>query len=474
MKKYIYSFLILVGTTKPVYAELNNCVSLLSKIEKQIQTHSDDYDQLMKEKWQRKIVLEDLKNQFYKNGVVDWKGFWEFANQQPGTWVKIKSADNKSTKQIRVLFLRSRSGEPDGVKYFFGGIGYDIERYLTEDHQFVDHMSFNSHNVMIEKGGLTDILDYLTRMDQGLEAHEILHADDEAKEDFRTIEVVKEMLRVNEVSAPQKADIMALSMGGWKLIHMASIKKYQKHIGEITLFDPGARSLDRHFNEAIYHSQNIMNALSLMQQTLIQSFDSHLAHFFNMFGMNSPVKMSLFEEYLLLNKIDQQLYSHSAGGMMKMMFGRLREDPLRLEYALARVVGIREVDGVKEIAKISPETDIRLIIGGQDDIVPPSLFVKIIEAMIARPKKANGEQNYSIMYIPDMGHDSPASKDPSTIRRMEESLDGYQENAAWIVESDGSLHKSTPEKIIKLLKATTPQWFKENIQRLMSGVQGGH
>lgn len=441
-----------------------------------------NFQDLKSANWQYPIQLENLKKSFTENDQVQWSKWESFKKNQPGFWIKIprtpelaeKWAENKvlmphELKSVRVLFLKAQSPEPVSTKIYFGGIGFDIERALKESPQFIESMNLNHHLLFIEKGGLTDLEDYFQRISEPeMQLQEVIDDETEMFEDFTSLEIMRELLQSHEIAAPQKSEIMALSMGGWKLIELAAHPIYSQYISEINLLDPGGQSLDEHFYPFLKSSRQVLKSVTEMNQQFSQNLMTSTAFFYALMGLDfqqSPLapQMSSQMNSINLSKLDLESYALSVESIMKKMFPRLGADELRLKYAVARVAGMRDVDAIELIQKIPPHIKIRLWLGGEDDIVPPSMFADMIEALKRREKQNSGK--FSVYLVEGLGHDAVATTDHKITNHFEDAVSGYSLDENLLIHTDGKISKISVEDLINQLRSATSKWINKNIHR---------
>jgi pimeloyl-ACP methyl ester carboxylesterase len=341
---------------------------------------------------------------FLVNGVLNEAAWTEFKNSQAGLWFQLPSG-----RQRRVLFLRSHNPDATQVIYNLSGINYDIERTLNENPTYLRGLLSQSHVVLIETGGLSE-LNETFRLGR---SRETLDLDEESEDVYHTILATQDYLReVQRISVGEKVNLVGLSAGGWFLEHFAAQAKYAPLIRQIILQSPGGLSVDDYFITGMSSVKDMALSMHVLQKPFANVFNFALAR-----AQYWAIRLCLPLASLIPNvktfheAMDDQ-YRNGATQSMGQAFAGFQQDPLLLQFAIARLMGLRTARGHVLLMNINPQIPIHFVLGRNDNVVPPGLYADLIEAARGRDFSiASDRKNFSVHYFTELGHDLQAEAD---------------------------------------------------------------
>ena len=450
--------LLLLALTTPAFAKLErkltqstrDCLGLLVR-------RGDHLQETLAgagTEWQVQISYDELERRFYRGGDIDWAGWERFLEQQPGTMITLSSG-----RRVRVLFIRSNDPHARSVDYTLGGIGYDIERYLTHDFHYIDEMDTSAHNVLIETGGLTEFDEFLHSRGK---PREVMDLKDVAQDINEAIKWMQTYFKYGEeIEVPNRVNLIGLSAGGWFLQYFAAQPEYAPFINQIVLQAPGGQSLDEYFNAFARPLKDSAEFFHPFQKPWVDFFNFGLqsaANWARTFGI--PLFMGpAFETF---HEILQSQYRVGARAAMGGAFKAFQNDRLRLFFATARVMGLSRANGVDLVRRIDPRIHIHFVLGGQDLIVPPGLLANLIQAAASRgPHPETGRPNYNVVFFRHLEHDVQAAKDPRVARLTQGLLASFH-SGVHIVEEQGEPQSVSVTEVLQILRDLEPRYIEAN------------
>lgn len=410
--------------------------------------------------WQTKINYDELERRYYRGGDIDWVGWEHFLERQPGTMVTLSSG-----RRVRILFIRSNNPKATEVDYTLGGIGYDVERYLIQDFKYIDRMDTDSHNVLIETGGLTEFDEFLHSRGKPRDVMELSEVATDVNE---AIKWMQTFLKYGEgIAVPDRVNLIGLSAGGWFLQYFAAQSEYAPFIKQLVLQAPGGQSLDEYFNSFVRPLKDMAESLHPFQKPWVDMFN-HAAQsstsWARIFGL------PIFMEPPTLHTLHEMLqhgYRHGARSAMGSAFKAFHEDRLRLQFATARVMGLSRANGTNLIRRIDPRIHIHFILGGKDLIVPPGLLARLVKATAERgPHPDTGQLGYTVLFFEDLEHDVQASEDPNVAELTQDLLMGTHARGAFLIRAGHAPVAVGIDELVTTLKGLEPLYIESNRQFL--------
>lgn len=317
----------------------------------------------------------------------DW--FYQFIREQPGTWLLMPNGE--WTRYV--VYPAKRPSSPALAPFRLGsGLSVDLERTL-EAKGFIEELRKDRDVYVAESPGVG-----LSGVRNIIEARYPTNKQEVPKE--ITVESLQQFMTVGWQSimddAPTKFPRLAKfegkfidvdhSWAGW--VKMKLLPEMSDEIESVTFLTPGAQSTMEH----------LIPMLAFYRESVEAGSKSRLI----------PATLNPFTYW---EAFEQRTTQFSTTAAFRSMVASLRDDQVRLDFAMARFNGIRRHKAYAELEASSPERQVNIVIAQKDSIVPPSLLADVVKAARARGQ-GRGKGTTTAVLIPGphevMEHNSTA------------------------------------------------------------------